>query len=183
MRLALLLVVRTGTAIVVATAAVQFWNLAVRGETPSLGPSIALPPTPTAVAAIVPRPKAGRGASDRPRHAEPAAGTGRVGRSDAERHSAACSRRPSCDEGHAAPRPARHGAREGRVAAVGSPGRPGAGADRGAGTARGSRDRVAAAATTSASRPTTRPSRRTIRRRTTTAGRSAVFRHSSGTDV
>lgn len=73
MRLALLLVVRTGTAIVVATAAVQFWNLAVRGETPSLGPSIALPPTPTAVAAVLPQPKVERREQDRPRRAEPPA--------------------------------------------------------------------------------------------------------------
>ena len=55
MRAMLLLVLRTGTAIVVATAAVQFWGLAVRGEMPALSPAIALPPTATAVAAVVPR--------------------------------------------------------------------------------------------------------------------------------
>ena len=43
-----------GTAIVVSTAAVQFWAIAVKGETPRLTPSLALPPTATAVAAVVP---------------------------------------------------------------------------------------------------------------------------------
>ncbi len=55
MRASLLLIaVRAGTAIVVSTAAVQFWAIAVKGETPRLTPSLALPPTATAVAAVVP---------------------------------------------------------------------------------------------------------------------------------
>lgn len=55
MRASLLLIaVRTGTAIVVSTAAVQFWAIAVKGETPRLTPSIALPQTATAVAAVMP---------------------------------------------------------------------------------------------------------------------------------
>jgi hypothetical protein len=51
-RLGLLIAVRTSTAVVVSAAAVQFWGLAVRGETPRLTPSLALPPTGTAVAAV-----------------------------------------------------------------------------------------------------------------------------------
>jgi hypothetical protein len=51
-RLGLLIAIRTATAIVVSAAAVQFWGLAVRGETPRLTPSLALPPTATAVAAV-----------------------------------------------------------------------------------------------------------------------------------
>lgn len=55
MRASLLLIaVRAGTAIVLSTAAVQFWAIAVKGETPRLTPSLALPPTATAVAAVVP---------------------------------------------------------------------------------------------------------------------------------
>lgn len=55
MRVSLFLIaVRAGTAIVVSTAAVQFWAIAVHGQTPRLTPSIALPSTATAVAAVVP---------------------------------------------------------------------------------------------------------------------------------
>ena len=49
----LLIAVRTATAIVFSTAAVQFWAIAVKGETPRLTPSIALPPTATAFAAVM----------------------------------------------------------------------------------------------------------------------------------
>ena len=68
MRAVLLLVLRTGTVIVVATAAVQFWGLAVRGETPALSPSIAFPPTAAAVAAVAPKrgPKGPAKARDAP---------------------------------------------------------------------------------------------------------------------
>ena len=55
MRAVLLLVLRSGTAIAVATAAAQFWGLAVRGEAPTLSPVVAFPPTATAVAAVLPR--------------------------------------------------------------------------------------------------------------------------------
>jgi hypothetical protein len=51
-RLGLLIAVRAATAIVVSAAAVQFWALAVRGETPHLTPSLALPRTAAAVAAV-----------------------------------------------------------------------------------------------------------------------------------
>ena len=69
MNAVLLIVLRTTTAIVVSTAAVQFWGLAFRGETPVLHPSIAFPPTATAVAAaVVPRPAPKRQAKS---HARP----------------------------------------------------------------------------------------------------------------
>lgn len=59
----LLIAVRAATAIAVSTAAVQFWAIAVKGETPRLTPSIALPPTASAFAAVVPhRPAKPKGA-------------------------------------------------------------------------------------------------------------------------
>ena len=68
----LLIAVRTATAIVVSTAAVQFWAIAVKGETPRLTPSIALPPTATAFAAVMPhRPAKPTASKHKPRIRNP----------------------------------------------------------------------------------------------------------------